>query len=132
MRRRMRRRSLVHSGTVSCAASLGHLTDGGNDVGISGAPANIAAHTLRDLSVGQSRDGRDVRRRIAWPARLVLRQQRDGGANLTGSAITALQSVMADKCGLHRAEIAIFFQTLDGPDLVARMHHGERQATVDA
>src|SRR5947209_12787606 len=122
MRRRMRRRWLVHSGTVSCEASLGHLTDGGNDVGISGAPADIAAHALRDLSVGQSWRGRDISRRIAWPARLMLRQQRDRGANLTGSAVAALQSIMAHKCSLHRVEITVFFQTLDGRDLVARMH----------
>src|SRR5713101_102312 len=122
----------VRSGTASSAASLGHLTDGGNNVGISGAPADIAAHTLRNLRIGQSWRGRDVRRRIAWPARLVFSQQRDRRANLTGGAIPALQSIMAHKCGLHWVEIAIFFQTLDGRDLVARMHHGERQAAVDA
>ena len=43
-----------------------------------------------------------------------------------------MQSIMAHKCGLHRVEIAVFFQTLDGSDLVVRMHHGERQAAVDA
>src|SRR5207247_7828488 len=84
------------------------------------------------LSVGQNRRGRDVRGRIAWPARLVFSQHRDSGANLTGSAIAALQSIMAHKRGLHRVEIAVFFQTLDGRDLVARMHRGERQAAVDA
>ena len=39
---------------------------------------------------------------------------------------------MTHKCGLHWMEIAVFFKTLDGRDLIARMHHGERQAAVDA
>src|SRR3984893_4604807 len=132
MRRRMRRRWLVHSETGSWAASLRHLADGGNDVWVSGAPADIAAHALRDLRIGQSWRCRDVSRRITWPACLVLGQHRDRRANLTRGAIAALQSVMAHKCGLHRVEIAVFFQTLDGRDLVARMHHGKRQAAVDA
>src|ERR1700730_12435235 len=132
MRRRMRRRWLVHSETGSWAASLGHLTVGGNNVRVSGAPADIAAHTLRDLRIGQSRRCRDVSRRIAWPACLVLGQHRDRRANLTGGAIAALQSIMAHKCSLHRMEIAIFFQTLDGRDVVVRLHNGKRQAAVYA
>src|SRR3984893_1515314 len=132
MRKQTRSYLPVRSGTTSSAASLGDVTDGGNNVWISGAPADIAAHTLRDLRVGQSWRGRDVRRRIAWPARLVFSQQRDRRANLTGGAIPALQTIMAYKCRLHWVEIAIFFQTLDGRDLVARMHYGERQAAVDA
>jgi hypothetical protein len=38
---------------------------------------------------------------------------------------------MAHKCRLHWVEIAVFFQTLDGRDLIAGMHHGKRQAAVD-
>src|SRR6476620_8008711 len=132
MHKRTRGCRPVRSGTASSAASLGYVTDGGNNVGISGAPADIAAHTLRDLRIGQNRRGRDVRRRIAWPARLVFSQQRDRRANLAGGAIPALQSIMAHECGLHWVKIAAFFQALDGRYLVARMHHGERQAAVDA
>jgi len=132
MRKRTRRCQPVRSGTASCPASLGYVTDGGNDVGIRRAPADIAAHSFRDFRIGESWRRRDVRRRVAWPARLVFRQQRNRRANLTGGAISALKSVVAHKCGLHRVEIAIFFQTLDGHDLVARMHHGKRQAAVDA
>src|SRR2546427_595114 len=42
MRRRTRFRSPVRSGTASLTAPLGHLADGGNDVGIRGAPADVA------------------------------------------------------------------------------------------
>ena len=38
---------------------------------------------------------------------------------------------MAYKCRLHWMEFAVFFQTLDGRDLIAGMHHSERQAAVD-
>ena len=68
----------------------------------------------------------------AWPACLVFSQQRYRRANLTRSAIPALHSIMAYKCGLHRVQDAVFFQTLYGRDLVACMHHGERQAAIDA
>src|SRR5271155_3207262 len=107
MRKQTRGCQPVRSGTASCAASLGHLTDGGNNVWISGAPADIAAHTLRDLRIGQNRRGCDIRRRIAWPARLVFSQQRDRRANLTGGAIPALQSIMMHKCDLHWVQIAV-------------------------
>src|SRR3982074_848703 len=132
MRRQTRGCGPVRSGTASSAASLGHITDGGNNVGINGAPADIAAPPLRDLHIGENWRGRDVRRRIAWPTCLVFSQQRDRRANLTGGAIPTLQSIMANKCGLHWVQIAVFFQTLDGRYLVARMHHGERQTAVDA
>ena len=36
------------------------------------------------------------------------------------------------ECGLHGMQIAVLCQTLDGGDLVAGMHHRERQAAVDA
>jgi hypothetical protein len=39
---------------------------------------------------------------------------------------------MAHKRGLHWMEITVYFQAFDGSDLVARMHHRERQAAVDA
>src|ERR1700675_4891370 len=116
MRKQTPRWRPVRSGTASCAPPLGRVTDGGNNVGVSGTPADIAAHALRDLRVGQNRRGRDVRRRIARPARVVFSQQRDRRANLAGGAISALQSIMAHKSRLHWMEIAVFFQTLDGCD----------------
>jgi hypothetical protein len=69
---------------------------------------------------------------MAWPACLVFSQQRHRRANLTRGAIPALHSIMANKCGLHWVQDAVFFQALYGHDLIARMHHGERQAAVDA
>src|ERR1700684_415335 len=131
MRKQTRRCWPVRNGTASCVSSLGYVTDSGNNVGVSGTPTNIAAHAFRDLRVGQNRRGRNVRRRITRPARLVFSQQRHRRANLTGRAISALQSVMAHKRRLHWVEIAAFFQTLDGCDLIAGMHHSERQAAVD-
>src|SRR3954462_4882165 len=95
MRRRTRSRSPVRSETASLALPLRHLADGCDDVGISGAPADIAAHPLGDFGIGQGGCGRDIRRRIAGPARPVFGDERDSGADLTGCAVPALKSIMA-------------------------------------
>src|SRR5919201_6918436 len=132
MRRRMRSRSPVRSGTVSLTVPLAHLADGGNDVRVSGAPADVAAHPLGDLGIGQRRRGFDIRRDIAGPARIVFGEQRDGGADLPGGAVAALESIMTYERGLHRMQSSLVGQALDRGDLVAVMHYRERQAAVDA
>src|SRR5262249_13108071 len=132
MRRRRRSRPPVRSGTASLTVPLGHFADGCNDVGVSGAPADVAAHALGDFGMGQGRRGRDIRCRIAGPPRLVFGKERDGGADLAGRAVPALEPIMAHERGLHRMESALFGQALDGGDLVAIMHYRERQTAIDA
>src|SRR5215470_15556560 len=132
MRRRRRRPSPGRSGTASLRVPLGHFADGGNDVGVSGAPADVAAHPFGDFGMGQGRRGRDLRRRIAGPAGPLFGEERDGGADLAGRAVPALEPVMAHESGLHRMESALFGQALDGGDLVAIMHYRERQTAIDA
>src|SRR5919197_6726084 len=107
MRRRTRSRSPVRTGTASLTAPLAHLADGGNDVGVSGTSADVAAHPLGDLGMGQRRRGRDIRRHVAGPARVVFGQERDGGADLAGGTVAALEAIMAHKGGLHRIESAV-------------------------
>nr|GFD56033.1 hypothetical protein [Tanacetum cinerariifolium] len=68
-------------------AALG-LLDGGDDVGIGGAAAQVAAHGLADF------DGRAV-------ARVRVGEQRGGRHNLARRAVAALKSVVLDKRGLH-------------------------------
>src|SRR6267142_1922170 len=132
MRRRTRYRSPDCSGTVSLAIPFGDFADGGDDVGVSGAAANIAAHAFGDFGIGEGRHGGDIHRRPAWPARLVLGDECDSRADLAGRAVPALESVMTDERGLHRMERAVLCQAFDGGDLVAVMHHRERQAALDA
>src|ERR1700731_2123652 len=117
MRRRMLSRWPVRSGRASCAASVGYVADRRDDVGVGGAPADVAAHPLGDLDIREGWRGRDVRGHMAWPTRLVFRQQRDRRADLTGRAIPALQSIVAHEGSLHRMQIAILCQTLNGCDL---------------
>src|SRR5262245_12114963 len=132
MRRRTRSRSPVRSETASLTVPLGHFADGCDDVGIGGAPADVAAHPFGDFGIGQGRRGRDIRRRVARPACLVFGEERDGRANLAGRAVPALESIMAHESGLHGMQRALLCQTFDGGDLVAVMHHRECQAAIDA
>src|SRR5436305_11056646 len=69
---------------------------------------------------------------VTGPAFSVFGKERDGGADLAGRAVPALESIMAYERGLHRVQNALFGQTLDGGDLVAIMHHRECQTAVDA
>ena len=48
-----------------------------------------------------------------------------------GRAVAALEAVMLDEGGLHRMQVLRRAQPLDGGDLVALVHHRERQAGVD-
>src|SRR5262252_8645602 len=132
MRRRTRSRSPVRSETASLTVPLGHFADGCDDVGIGGAPADVAAHPFGDFGIGQGRSGCDIRRRVARPACLVFGEERDGRTNLAGRAVPALESIMAYESGLHGMQRALLCQTFDGGDLVAVMHHRECQAAIDA
>src|SRR5262245_5707431 len=132
MRRRTRSRSPGRSGTASLTIPLGHVADGCDDVGISGAPADVAAHPLGDFGIGQGRRGRDIRRDVAWPACPVLGEHGHGGADLAGRAISALQSIMAHESGLHWMQSIFTGEALDRGDLGSIMHYRERQAAVDA
>jgi hypothetical protein len=62
----------------------------------------------------------------------MLGQDGNGRANLAGRAIPALESVMAHEGGLHRMEVVAFRQAFDGGDVIAGVHHRQRQAAVDA
>src|SRR6516225_8919076 len=103
----MRSRLPARSGTDSLTALLGHFANSCDDVRVSGAPTDVAAHPLGDFGIGQSRCGRDIRRRIAGPAGSVFVEERDGGADLPGCAVAALKSVMPHEGGLHRVQNAL-------------------------
>ena len=60
-----------------------------------------------DLGIAEGRRGRDIRSYMAWPTGLVFGQQRHSRANLARSAVPALKSIMAQKCGLHRMQISV-------------------------
>ena len=93
------------------------MLNGGDDVGIGSAAADVAAHQLLDVGVGGT----------AW-----FLQQRHAGHDLSRGAIAALVAVMLHERGLHRVQIAGLAEAFDRRDLVLFMHRGKRQAGVHA
>src|SRR5215469_10523781 len=93
--------------------TAGGLSDGGDDVRIGAAPADVATHELADLLVG------------AGPS---LREQRDRRHDLARRAKAALKGVVANKCLLHWVQIPVTRQALDRRHLAAVALRGQRQA----
>ena len=113
---RARIAEVVHRpASPDCLRSLAehHLLDGGHDVGIRAATADVAAHQLADF-VGRAR-----------PA---LGDQAGGGTDLAGGAVAALEGVMVDEGLLQRMKRAALRQTLDRRDLRAILHDRQREA----
>src|SRR4030081_2006616 len=98
----------------SCRAP-GDLSDGCNNVGISRAAANVAAHPLANLGVGKfGVRMRQVFRHIARHAAVTFGQHSHSGADLAGSAVTTLKTIMFDEGRLKRMQIVVLCEPLDG------------------
>ena len=69
---------------------------------------------------------------MAGDAGLDLVEHRDRRADLPGRAIAALVAVVLDEGRLHRMQVLRRAQAFDGGDLVALVHHRQRQAGIDA
>src|SRR5580704_7583972 len=108
--------SVTKSRNVLLRAASGALNRS-NNVVVSTAAADISAHTLAHCS-------------IVLAARFF--QQRRGGHDLAGGAITALKTVMLQKSGLDGMQFTILGQAFDSGDLVPLMHDGKRQARIYA
>src|SRR5919108_212925 len=81
---------------TSSLACLDDIPNGSDDVWIGRATADIAAHALANLRVGQRYPGHPhVGRYVARPSGLRFGQHADGRTNLPGSAIAALPVVAA-------------------------------------
>ena len=109
------------------------LLDGGHDVRIGGATADVAAHPLADFRVGQRgmRD-RQVLGDVARHAGVAFGQHADRRTDLSRCAVAALEAVMLDEGGLHRMQRFAVGQAFDGGDRLAVVHDRERQAGIDA
>src|SRR5215472_16488244 len=84
--------------TQTPASQLRGLSDGGDDVRIGTAAADVAAHELADLLIR---------------ARPSLRQQRDRRHDLARRAKAALKSIVANERLLHWVQGAVTRQALD-------------------
>jgi hypothetical protein len=62
---------------------------------------------------------------------MALRQQRDGGHDLTRSAVATLEGIVVDECRLHRMQVPVSRQPLDRGYLVALTAHCQCQAAED-
>src|SRR5215813_4163930 len=94
----------------------GSLRDGGLDADICAAAAEIAAHAHLDL----------FRRR-----RGMFFEQRRAGHDEAGSAKAALLRVVVPEGLLDRMEIAVLFESFDGPNLLALRLDGQRRAGIN-
>src|SRR5262247_357052 len=93
------------------------LEDGGHDLRIGAAPAEVAAHQFANVLPG---------------GRPRLADQSHGRADLARCAIAALESVLIDEGLLHGMQPTILGEPLDGGDLRAVLHDGEGKTGVDA
>src|SRR6476469_2188381 len=93
------------------------FADGGDDVGVGAAAADVAAHPGADLFVA---------------LRVPFAEQRHGRADLSRRAVAALEAVVADERGLYRVKVLAVREPFDGDDLLPAVHHGEGEAGVDA
>src|SRR5438477_5463051 len=99
------------------AASVLRFTNGGDDSGVCAAAADVATHPLANF---------------VFAGRVSFLQQRDTRANLSGRAVSALESVVSNERGLQRMQLSIRGNALDGRDALTAVHDGERQAGVVA
>src|SRR5207237_3844660 len=88
-----------------------------DDVRIRTAAAQVSAHLLPHVIVARS-------------ARFV--EQGCRRHDLAGCAVSALEGIVLDEGFLYRMENAISFQSFDRDDVVALMHHNERETRQDA
>jgi hypothetical protein len=111
--RRLRRLPLLRLRTV-------HLPrrelNGGHDLRVGAAQADVAVHGAEDLLV------RRARRRL---------EQRDAGHDHPRGAVAALQRVLVDERLLERVELPAALEALDGRDLLAGRGGGGGLAGAD-
>src|SRR6266550_3904415 len=113
----------MHASTPPC-----RFSNRGYDVGIAGAAAQIAAHTLADFDLGEicnTEFFRHVACRRAWPSGPRLFDHRDARHDLSRRAESALESVVFNECRLNRVELPVSFEPFNGGDPFAVLHGSE-------
>lgn len=92
---------------------IARLFDGGNDLGIRGAAAQVATHVLADTLIG---------------GRVAFVDAGYGRHDLPGRAIAALKSILVDKRLLHGVQCAVGRgQAFDGLYCPALRRYRQRQ-----
>lgn len=109
------------------------LCDRGDDAVVRAAPAQIPAHPLTQFVMSKrERVGGQVRSDVTGHAALELRCHSQGGTDLAGRAVAALETVMFDERLLQRVQPLFPRQPLDGDDVPSRILRREREARHNA
>src|SRR5258708_15613792 len=108
---------LVRRVTPSCELrALSHrLAHRFDDVGISAAPADVAAHLLADIVVGSG---------------MAFVEQADRRADLARGAVAALERVVLHEGRLHRVKLLAAGDAFDRGDALPSRHYCESQTRV--
>src|SRR5271170_5461905 len=117
----------------SCAFLSCDRTNGGDDVWVGAATTEIAAHSLTDFPVGQfyMTIVRIFEGYYTQIAALVLGEHCNGRAYLSRRAISALESIMFKKRGLHWVKRFILREALNRDDLGTAGGGREHETTRD-
>ena len=111
-----------------------HLAHGGDDIRIGGTAAQIAAHPLADLLVGQCRAVdrlSNVWCDVTGHARVHLLNGADGREDLPRRAVAALKAVAVQEGGLHRVKLVAFGEAFNRNDVLAFARRRQRQTGQD-
>src|SRR5947209_1825246 len=109
----------------------GDFGDRFDDVGVGAAAADVAAHALTQLGLGETHRRGQVSGYVAWNTVLDLLQHTNTRADLPGRAVPALVAVVLDERGLHRVQVLRRAEAFNRGDAVTLVHHGEGQARID-
>nr|GEU28231.1 hypothetical protein [Tanacetum cinerariifolium] len=122
-------------GAAGDEARAGGAGDGLGGVRRSGGAviaADIAAHALADLVGGQQGAFGQAGAHVARDALFDFVEHGHGGADLARGTVAALVAVMLDERSLHRVQLVGRAQAFDGGNRCPFVHHGQRQAGIDA
>jgi len=106
--------------------------DGFANADVSAATTEVAAHAFAELVVGKFERGAAIFGDGAGGALAKFIEHANGGANLAGRAVAALETVVGDEGLLKGVEFAGFFEAFDGGDVATFVLHGESEAGVNA
>src|SRR3984957_2582563 len=111
--------ALVYVNISMCGSLclLANVLNGSDDVGVRSTAADIAAHEFLDVGVGGA---------------ALLLKKGDRRHDLARGAVPTLVAIVLDEGCLHRVQVARLAKPFNRGDLVALVHHGQRQAGIDA
>src|SRR3954465_3383430 len=99
--------------SYSASSFVFRLTDRRDDVCVSSAATNIAAHPFPDFGV---------------VAGMTFLQQSDRRTDLPRGAVTALKAILFQKRRLHRMQLVALRESFDGRNLIAFVNDRECEA----